>query len=72
LDDVTLTAVALGQTFHDEVIRGRVTIDGEICKLVEFNSLLDNFASRFPVVTPLQINRCCPGKEQRLICGIRS
>jgi alkyl sulfatase BDS1-like metallo-beta-lactamase superfamily hydrolase len=55
LDRATLNAVALGQTtFRDEVIGGRVTIDGEIGKLVEFNSLFDNFSPDVPVVTPLQ------------------
>jgi len=50
----TLNAIALQQTtFRDEVIAGRVTIDGDIGKLAEFNSLLDTFTPDFPVVTPL-------------------
>ena len=40
--------------FREEVLGGRVTIDGSVGKMIEFNSLFDNFSPDFPVVTPLQ------------------
>jgi alkyl sulfatase BDS1-like metallo-beta-lactamase superfamily hydrolase len=53
LDRPTLDAINLQQTtFRQEVLSGKITIDGDVQKLIEFNGLFDSFVPDFPVVTP--------------------
>ena len=49
----TLDAISLQQTtFREEVMSGKIKIDGDVQKLIEFNRLFDRFVPDFPVVTP--------------------
>ena len=53
MDRPTLDAISLQQTtFRNAVMEGKISIDGEIQKLIEFNGLFDHFVPDFPVVTP--------------------
>jgi len=54
LDRPTLNAINLQQTtFREEVMAGKISIQGDVQKLIEFNSLFDSFVPDFPVVTPM-------------------
>jgi alkyl sulfatase BDS1-like metallo-beta-lactamase superfamily hydrolase len=56
MDRPTLDAISLQQTtFREEVMAGKIKIDGDVQKLIEFNGLFDRFVPDFPVVTPRPI-----------------
>ena len=53
LDRSILNDVALQKTtLRQQVLAGKVTIGGDVQKLIEFNTLFDTFTPDFPVVTP--------------------
>lgn len=54
LDRPTFDAINLQQTtFREQVMTGKVSIQGDVQKLVDFNSLFDSFVPDFSVVTPM-------------------
>jgi len=56
LDRPTLDAINLHQTtFRDEVMAGNISIEGDVQKLIEFNSLFDSFVPDFSVVIPMPL-----------------
>jgi len=53
LTRATLNSINLGQTtFRDEILGGRIQIEGDPFKLVDLMSLFDTFAPNFAIVTP--------------------